>query len=182
MVDSKWSLSYCEGWLRPYFSRKIGLLSCTRIGSLLHACTEWGIWGYLTRGGSALHLATLQLFSALRVANLPIALLTVSACCRLWSAKRSVKGAHYLRRCRGLLPLKQTTSIGFRKLSCLKCSTQSPPRSPSAAHSNPTFSSKSLHCRRFRFNNFNNHFSSSSSFHWEAARLKCRSHRRLPSR
>ena len=41
-VDSKWSLSYSEGWHRPYFSRRIGLLSCTRIGSLLHACTEWG--------------------------------------------------------------------------------------------------------------------------------------------
>ena len=41
-VDSKWSLSYSEGWHRPYFSRRIGLLSCTRIGSPLHACIEWG--------------------------------------------------------------------------------------------------------------------------------------------
>ena len=44
-VDSKWGLSYSEGWHRPYFSRRIGLLSCTRIGSPLHACIEWG---YLT--------------------------------------------------------------------------------------------------------------------------------------
>ena len=46
-VDSKWSLSYSEGWHRPYFSRRIGLLSCTRIGSPLHACIEWG---YRTSG------------------------------------------------------------------------------------------------------------------------------------
>ncbi len=28
-VDSKRSLSYCDGWHRPYFSGRIGLLSCT---------------------------------------------------------------------------------------------------------------------------------------------------------
>ena len=41
-LDSKWGPSYCEGWHRPYFSCRIGLLSFTQNGSPLHPCKEWG--------------------------------------------------------------------------------------------------------------------------------------------